>query len=346
MNLHLTPGGRIYCPELGRFLQPDPHAPPGTNPYTYVGGEPPLRVDPRGLDVVRAGPLPTPPSPANPSNPIIPPSSDGSFETQIRSWFGGSNRYVNDLVERAKSGDKKAYGEFERYARGNLPLSPPSSEVDIEELVKYALEQFEQAVASVRTMDHPSSDDSVDTPQEIPVGSSSPALGGRLPPGVTMRPAPPEMQTWMDGANPKLIKADRGMGPCMMMCPRKEPTTSIVDLVPYTFTVSPDQRTVRVVAGPEDGSVIKVHTMWFECRSTVLSGESAGFITGSMDCHDFAVPKHPGDEEWYMLRFYVMVEFCGDDGQVHAALFYYNNSAVKGKVESNTFAKPMRIEVQ
>ena len=48
MSLSLTPSGRAYCPETGRFLQKDQVAPPGTHPYVYANNAPILYADPKG----------------------------------------------------------------------------------------------------------------------------------------------------------------------------------------------------------------------------------------------------------------------------------------------------------
>ena len=49
MSLSLTPSGRAYCPETGRFLQKDPLARSGTNPYVYANNNPGNNFDPTGL---------------------------------------------------------------------------------------------------------------------------------------------------------------------------------------------------------------------------------------------------------------------------------------------------------
>ena len=47
-TLYATPSGRIYMPEVGRFLQRDPKATPGSNPYTYASNSPVDHGDPTG----------------------------------------------------------------------------------------------------------------------------------------------------------------------------------------------------------------------------------------------------------------------------------------------------------
>jgi hypothetical protein len=49
MRLYITPSGRVYCPDIGRFLQKDPLARPGENPYVYARNNPLRYVDPTGL---------------------------------------------------------------------------------------------------------------------------------------------------------------------------------------------------------------------------------------------------------------------------------------------------------
>ena len=48
MSLYITPGGRIYHAGIGRFLQKDLLARPGTNPYIYANNNPLKYVDPDG----------------------------------------------------------------------------------------------------------------------------------------------------------------------------------------------------------------------------------------------------------------------------------------------------------
>ncbi|MFO7958004.1 MAG: RHS repeat-associated core domain-containing protein [Candidatus Brocadiia bacterium] len=49
MTLYITPGGRVYSPELERFLSKDRMTAPGTNPYVYARNNPLRFVDPTGL---------------------------------------------------------------------------------------------------------------------------------------------------------------------------------------------------------------------------------------------------------------------------------------------------------
>lgn len=52
MAIYLTPSGRVYCSETGRFLQKDHLAPRGTNSYAYPNNSPVNAVDPSGLRAV------------------------------------------------------------------------------------------------------------------------------------------------------------------------------------------------------------------------------------------------------------------------------------------------------
>ena len=57
MSLYITPGGRVYHSEIGRFLQRDPLAQPGENPYVYANNNPLSHVDPSGGVDVAVGPI-------------------------------------------------------------------------------------------------------------------------------------------------------------------------------------------------------------------------------------------------------------------------------------------------
>ena len=75
MSLYITPSGRVYCPEIGRFLQKDPLAPPGANPYTYANDKPVMAVDPSGgQEVGLIGPV--------------------TFPLGFPDWFDGPGRYI------------------------------------------------------------------------------------------------------------------------------------------------------------------------------------------------------------------------------------------------------------
>jgi len=65
MSLYITPSGRVYCPEIGRFLQKDPLARNGENPYTYANNNPPALVDPIGAAPTRPGATTTSSQPGN-----------------------------------------------------------------------------------------------------------------------------------------------------------------------------------------------------------------------------------------------------------------------------------------
>jgi len=60
MTLYITPGGRVYDSSIGRFLQKDPLAPPGTNPYVYANNDPLTHVDPSGAVNTPVGPIALP----------------------------------------------------------------------------------------------------------------------------------------------------------------------------------------------------------------------------------------------------------------------------------------------
>ena len=79
MSLYITPGGRVYDSSIGRFLQKDPLAPPGTNPYVYARNNPLRYVDPRGLrEFPGPGWYGLLADPSNPNAPAIWTAPDGT----------------------------------------------------------------------------------------------------------------------------------------------------------------------------------------------------------------------------------------------------------------------------